>query len=51
MTALVEHLGFENFAKNESVNFEVGKDLGFMNTEGRFIRKGKINILKKQQRK
>ncbi len=40
LARLVAHLHFENFAKNESVNFEAGKQMGFMNQEGRFIRKG-----------
>lgn len=40
LARLVAHLQFENFAKNESVNFEAGKQMGFMNQEGRFIRKG-----------
>jgi estrone sulfotransferase len=40
LARLVAHLRFENFAKNESVNYEGGKQLGFMNQEGRFIRKG-----------
>lgn len=44
MIALVAHLGFESFAKNESVNFEAGKDMGFMNQEGNFIRKGKCVV-------
>lgn len=44
LARLVAHLRFENFAKNESVNFEAGKQFGFMNQEGRFIRKG-IHII------
>lgn len=38
---LTEHLKFENFSKNEAVNYEVGKEVGFMNEGGRFCRKGK----------
>ena len=41
-TKLVEHLKFSNIAKNDSVNFEVGKKMGFMNEDGNFIRKGKV---------
>ena len=38
---LVEHLRFENFAKNESVNGEMGKEMGFYHPDqGFFIRKG-----------
>lgn len=38
---LREHLRVDNFAKNDSVNFEIGKKVGFMNdTELRFVRKG-----------
>ena len=37
----MEHLRFDNFAKNESVNGESGKKLGFLNSDaGNFIRKG-----------
>nr|CAH0102985.1 unnamed protein product [Daphnia galeata] len=38
---LTEHLKFENFQKNESVNNESGKKMGAMNEDGRFIRNGK----------
>ena len=41
MTKLLEHLKFDNISKNESVNFEIGKKIGFMNQDGAFIRKGK----------
>jgi len=41
LTKLTEHLRFDNFAKNEAVNCEIGKELGFMNNTGNFIRKGK----------
>ena len=37
---LVDHLRFDNFAKNESINNEIGKEFGLMNTKGNFIRKG-----------
>lgn len=37
---LLDHLKFENIAKNESVNFEVGKKVGFMHDDAKFIRKG-----------
>ena len=35
-----EHLKFENIEKNEAVNNEHGKKIGYMNEEGKFIRKG-----------
>nr|CAH0102991.1 unnamed protein product [Daphnia galeata] len=38
---ITEHLRFDNFEKNESVNNEIGKKLGWMNPDGKFIRKGK----------
>nr|CAH0106923.1 unnamed protein product [Daphnia galeata] len=41
MAKLTEHLKFDNFQKNESVNNESGKKMGAMNEDGRFIRKGK----------
>ena len=37
---LTEHLKFDNFEKNESVNNESGKKFGLMNPDGKFIRKG-----------
>ena len=37
---LIQHLQFDSFAKNESVNYEVGKVLGLMNSTGHFLRKG-----------
>jgi hypothetical protein len=40
MIKLLEHLKFDNISKNESVNFEIGKKIGFMNQDGAFIRKG-----------
>ncbi|EFX63687.1 hypothetical protein DAPPUDRAFT_231919 [Daphnia pulex] len=41
MIKLLEHLKFDNISKNESVNFEIGKKIGFMSQDGAFIRKGK----------
>ena len=41
LTNLTEHLRFDSFSKNESVNCEFGKEIGIMNNTGRFIRKGK----------
>ncbi|KZS20060.1 putative Sulfotransferase family cytosolic 1B member [Daphnia magna] len=41
LTDLREHLRFDNFAKNESVNMEPAKQFGHFSTEGHFIRKGK----------
>ena len=41
LTKLTEHLRFDNFSKNEAVNLEIGKELGFMNQNGNFIRKVK----------
>lgn len=41
---LREHLRFDNFKKNEAVNFEIGKSIGATNTEGHFIRKGNAVI-------
>ena len=37
---ITEHLRFDHFEKNESVNNVTGKEL--MNPEGKFIRKGTI---------
>ena len=42
---LVEHLRFDNFSKNESVNGEAGKETGFLNRDGHFIRKGDFKKL------
>ena len=39
---ITEHLKFDNFEKNESVNNESGKKMGYMNLDGKFIRKGII---------
>jgi estrone sulfotransferase len=41
LTQMVKHLRIDSFTKNEAVNNEFCKELGFMNREGRFIRKGK----------
>ncbi len=41
---ITEHLRFDNFEKNESVNNEAGKKQGWMNPDGKFIRKGKLII-------
>ncbi|XP_057378326.2 sulfotransferase 1A3-like [Daphnia carinata] len=41
LAKLTEHLRFDNFAKNETVNCEIGKEIGLMNNSGHFIRKGK----------
>lgn len=38
---LRSHLCFDNFAKNDAVNNEFGKELGIIKPCGRFIRKGK----------
>ena len=39
---VADHLRFDNMAKNDSVNHEFGKLLGFMEkNNGTFIRKGK----------
>lgn len=37
---LEQHLCFDNFAKNPSVNNEYAKHLGLFKQEGNFIRKG-----------
>lgn len=37
------HLSFDNFKKNESVNGQWKKRIGVFNTDGDFIRNGKIN--------
>lgn len=42
---LAEHLHFDNFQKNESVNNESGKKTGAMNQDGHFIRKGNYESL------
>lgn len=40
LSRLTEHLRIDQFVKNEAVNYEVCKELGFMNNTGHFIRKG-----------
>ncbi len=40
LNELRERLRFENFAKNEAVNFETLKKFGAMDPDGHFIRKG-----------
>lgn len=42
---LAEHLRFDNFKKNGTVNNEIGKELGFMKPNGDFIRKGDNLVL------
>lgn len=37
---ITEHLRFDNFQQNEAVNNEAGKKMGWLNPDGRFIRKG-----------
>jgi hypothetical protein len=39
---LTEHLKFDNFQKNESVNNESAKKTGAMNLDGNFLRKGMV---------
>ena len=41
LSSMTEQLRFENFSENESVNHEHMKKIGVMNTDGRFVRKGK----------
>ena len=40
LTRLTQHLRVDQFAKNDAVNYEICKELGFMNNSGNFIRKG-----------
>ena len=40
---VTEHLRFDNFAKNDSVNWEDGKAKGMLEKEGAFIRKGNFS--------
>jgi len=42
LTRLTEHLRFDNFKKNDAVNNEMPKQLGFMNKDGNFCRKGPL---------
>ena len=37
---LRNHLHIDTFAKNESANNEVGKLIGMMNQDGKFVRNG-----------
>ena len=37
---LMEHLSFDHFVKNESINMEASKKLGFLEQDGQFMRKG-----------
>ena len=43
LTRITEHLRFDAFQKNESVNIEFGKEQGWLKDDGQFIRKGKFN--------
>jgi hypothetical protein len=45
LNKITEHLRFDNFEKNESVNNEPVKKLGLMNLDGKFIRKGNNEII------
>jgi Sulfotransferase domain len=47
LTQLVKHLRIDSFTKNDAVNYEFCKELGFMNPEGRFIRKGNFVMVEK----
>ncbi|CAK1545177.1 unnamed protein product [Leptosia nina] len=38
---LCDHLSFDNFKKNSSVNYDLMKELGFMYADQEFVRKGK----------
>ena len=46
MQSLLKHLHFDNFSKNEAVNFEFLKEDGVANKQGNFIRKGIVRHLK-----
>lgn len=37
---LTEHLKFDNFEKNPSVNNEAPKKMGLLSSDGKFLRKG-----------
>ncbi|CAH0406344.1 unnamed protein product [Chilo suppressalis] len=41
VSRLCDHLAFDNFKKNKSVNFEAIKEISVVNKDGSFIRKGK----------
>ena len=45
LTKLTAHLRFDSFAKNETVNLEIGKEIGVMNNSGHFMRKGNTRNL------
>ena len=45
---LEEHLDIKNFRKNPAVNLESAKMVGFLETEGNFIRKGEVGGWKKE---
>lgn len=38
------HLHIDNLSKNRSVNYELGRELGLLQGDGKFIRKG-ITVL------
>ena len=42
---LRNHLHIDTFAKNESANNEVGKAIGMMNKDGKFVRNGRPIII------
>ena len=44
LTGLREHLKFDKFSKNESVNMEMVRELGGINPDGHFIRKGIASV-------
>ena len=44
LSKLTQHLRVDQFAKNEAVNYEICKELGFMNNSGNFIRKGAVQV-------
>ena len=48
LVQLEEHLGFEAFSKNKSVNLECGGEMGIFNNvpDGRFVRKGNLLFYK-----
>ena len=44
LTKLVEHLRFDNLEKNESVNNETMKLIGFLKPDAKFMRKGGLKF-------
>lgn len=42
LTQLTNHLHIDQFAKNKAVNYEMCKEFTFMNSSGKFIRKGNM---------